>query len=114
MSFKSGPYNTRSKKRAQPWKPGQSGNPAGRPIGSRNRFSEDFYAALQQEWELRGADVLEIVRKYRPDVYVMAVASLCREVPPKEISQNEVSDEQLREVIEAYRNSQAERGVQAK
>ncbi len=92
------------KRKAQPWKPGQSGNPAGRPIGSRNEFSEEFYGALQQEWELRGTDVLEIVRKYRPDVYVMTIASLCRKVPPEEIPQNEISEEQLRELIEICRN----------
>ncbi len=104
MSFKSDPDNTGSKKKAQPWKPGQSGNPAGRPVGSRNQFSGDFYGALQQEWELRGADALRIVAKYRPDVYVMTIASLCKNVPPEENPQNAISEEQLREIIETYRN----------
>jgi hypothetical protein len=115
MPFKSVPDSTGSKKKkARPWRPGQSGNPAGRPVGSRNKWSEDFYAALLREWELRGTDVLEIVRKHRPDVFVMTIASLCRDVPPEEIPQSEVSDEQLQEIIEAYRNGQAERGEQAK
>ena len=26
-----------------PWKPGQSGNPKGRPQGSRNKLTEDFF-----------------------------------------------------------------------
>ena len=33
---------TRQKHR--PWKPGESGNPAGRPKGSRNKLSEEFIA----------------------------------------------------------------------
>ena len=33
-----------------PWKPGQSGNPKGRPQGSRNKLSEDFLADLHDAW----------------------------------------------------------------
>ncbi|MGC1591176.1 MAG: DUF5681 domain-containing protein, partial [Pseudolabrys sp.] len=29
-----------------PWKPGQSGNPKGRPQGSRNKLSEEFFRDL--------------------------------------------------------------------
>jgi uncharacterized protein DUF5681 len=40
--------------RAPPWQPGQSGNPKGRVLGSRNRMSESFLEDLRATWEKRG------------------------------------------------------------
>lgn len=44
---------------ATAWKPGQSGNPAGRPIGARARISEKLLADLATVWEAHGQSVLE-------------------------------------------------------
>ncbi|WP_439393333.1 DUF5681 domain-containing protein [Bradyrhizobium sp. PMVTL-01] len=41
--------------RAPPWQPGQSGNPKGRALGSRNRMSESFLEDLRATWEKHGA-----------------------------------------------------------
>jgi hypothetical protein len=41
------------------WKSGESGNPAGRAIGSRNKLSEAFIAAVGEAWERHGAACLE-------------------------------------------------------
>jgi Family of unknown function (DUF5681) len=48
-------------KQLQPhaWKPGQSGNPAGRPLGARARISEKLLADLADVWEASGKSVLE-------------------------------------------------------
>ena len=35
----------------RPFKPGQSGNPRGRPKGSRHKLSERFFAELCEDWE---------------------------------------------------------------
>ena len=43
----------------KPWKPGQSGNPAGRPLGARARISEKLLADLATVWETHGQAVLE-------------------------------------------------------
>ena len=59
----------------QPWKPGQSGNPAGRPKGSRNKLSEEFVAEVYADWCEHGAAAIQTVRETRPDVYVKVVAS---------------------------------------
>ena len=39
----------------EPWKPGESGNPAGRPKGSRNKLSEEFVAEIYADWCEHGA-----------------------------------------------------------
>lgn len=64
------------------FKPGQSGNPAGRPKGSRNKLGEDFIAALYEDFSKHGAAVIEAVRLEKPDAYLKVVASLM----PVEIS----------------------------
>jgi hypothetical protein len=67
---------TTDKKRDTRFKPGQSGNPAGRPKGSRNRHSENFLNAFAQDFEQHGAAVSERVRKERPQDYLKVAASL--------------------------------------
>src|SRR6476660_2340217 len=42
----------------KPWKPGQSGNPKGRPIGARQKISEQLLADLAVVWEHQGESVL--------------------------------------------------------
>ena len=70
----------------QPWKPGQSGNPAGRPKGSRNKLSEEFVAEVYADWCEHGAVALKTVRDTRPDVYVKVVASLLPRQVQAEVS----------------------------
>ncbi len=43
----------------RPWKPGESGNPAGRPIGARQKISEALLADLHAVWEEHGVSVLQ-------------------------------------------------------
>jgi hypothetical protein len=58
------------------WQPGQSGNPAGRPKGARNRVSEKLLEFLEKDFAEHGADVIEAVRMKRPHEYLKVVASL--------------------------------------
>jgi Family of unknown function (DUF5681) len=59
-----------------PWKPGQSGNPKGRPQGSRNKLSEDFLADLHESWLALGKAALVTAAWTDPVAYVRLVASL--------------------------------------
>lgn len=59
-----------------PWQPGQSGNPAGKPKGARNKLGEAFIAALQEDFEAHGIAAVQAVRADKPDQYLKVIASL--------------------------------------
>jgi hypothetical protein len=56
--------------RAPQWQPGQSGNPKGQPIGSRNKLNEKFILALHDDFAKHGPAVIAEVRETRPEVYL--------------------------------------------
>jgi hypothetical protein len=78
------------------WGPGQSGNPAGRPKGSRNRLSEDFIADLHESWQTHGKTAIERCVAEKPDVYLKIVAGLLpKDLNLKVSNLNDLTDEQL-------------------
>ena len=64
------------------WTPGQSGNSAGRPIGARGRFSQQFVEDMRASWERHGAAVMDRVAAEYPDRYLGIAAHLV----PKEVT----------------------------
>jgi len=58
------------------WTKGQSGNPKGRPKGSRDTINKAFIDDLTKDWREHGEEALQRAREERPAEYVRMVASL--------------------------------------
>lgn len=64
------------------WKPGQSGNPNGRPKGARSVLGEKFCQAVLDDFEENGVAAIVAMRSERPNEYAKMIASIL----PKELS----------------------------
>lgn len=76
------------KEAASLFKPGQSGNPKGRPPGSRNKLSEDFISCLASKFEKHGEQVVIRVMEENPTGFLKLVADLV----PKDFNLNHKGD----------------------
>ena len=83
-----GPKTDGADAQQKPWlfKPGQSGNPAGRPKGSRNKLAEDFIADAYAQWQQRGSTALETMAKTEPAKFCQMMANL---LPKETLMQDE-------------------------
>lgn len=54
------------------FQPGQSGNPAGRPAGSRNKFTKAMLNDFAEVWAEGGKDALKRLQKRKPGEFVRA------------------------------------------
>ena len=85
------------------WKPGQSGNPMGRPKGAKNKISEKFLENLYENWEKHGVDALEKAAESDPMPYVKMVASLV----PRELKQETSINISFIEALKQINQSEA-------
>lgn len=80
---------------APPFKPGQSGNPGGKPAGARNTLNTAFLNALLAEFDVSGPKAIKECAEKDPSGFVRVLAAIL----PKEMEisrpLDDVTDEQL-------------------
>src|SRR5262245_10837176 len=102
MGKKRGPKTDNTNAQQKPWlfKPGQSGNPAGRPKGSRNKLAENFLSDAYQQWEQHGSKALETMATSEPAKFCQMVASLLpREMHIKDAALEDMSTDEIRDAL---------------
>ncbi len=75
---------------------GKSGNPAGRPKGSRGKLAEAFWTDFAAAWEASGQAALESVAANDPGTFVRVAASLMpkeTEVTLRRVTAKELPDD---------------------
>jgi len=93
---------------------GESGNPAGRPAGARNRLQGDFLNALADDFREHGKAAIVIARIEKPVEYVKMIASLMpKELQITENALGDLTDEELQDIIATIRRQKAERMTDA-
>ena len=84
------------------WQPGQSGNPAGRLRGSRNKLSEEVICALLRDFREHGEKAIAKVRRTQPAAYLKILALLVPREHKVEHSNplKKLTDEELEAMVE--------------
>jgi hypothetical protein len=73
----------------KPFKPGETGNPGGKPKGARNRLQGAFLNALADDFDTHGKKAIIEAREKDPMGYVKAIAALM----PKQVEQTQPLDD---------------------
>ena len=102
------PPDVTGKQQGTRFKPGQSGNPAGRPRGSRNKLGEEILDDLIDEWRANGKKALALCASREPTQFIKVVANILpREVLSMALNVNTTVDlsamEDAKGFLEAYR-----------
>lgn len=94
-----------------PYKPGQCGNPNGRPMGSRQKLTEKFIDDLADHYEREGAKAIARVLEDNPVAYLQIICRLLPKDITLSVSQDHSSSlppDQLKRIAEAWMLSQHE------
>ena len=70
------PFALKKTRGLKPWPPGQSGNPKGRPVGSRNKLATLVFDEALASFEKRGPAAFEELANKDPARYLILMAQL--------------------------------------
>jgi hypothetical protein len=99
-----GPHGHIHEKMHPAWRPGQSGNPKGRPKSARSKLSEAFLRDANEVWQTHGKKALQAVAENHPVEYLKLYVSLLpKEDHVTESPMERLADDELAEIIEAVR-----------
>ena len=93
------------------WQPGQSGNPNGRPVGSRTAFSASFLKDLAEVWRDHGRETMVKTATDQPSIFFATCARLIgpevkltiEQTLPGNLSSSDWAD--LRELLSAIQTA---------
>jgi len=71
------PHHVTKVSKATQWKPGVSGNPAGKPPGTRHAFSQGFIRDFALVWQEEGLEAVRKVARKSPESFVAIAAKVC-------------------------------------
>lgn len=77
------------------WKPGQSGNPKGRPKGARSLLADAFLQDMLDHWKEHGKQAIDDAMKQNPAGYLSVMAKLM----PKEVKVDHDLGDQLQQFL---------------
>lgn len=83
----------------KPFKPGQSGNPKGRPKGSRSKLSEAFLGKLLEDFNAHGEEAIATLRATDPKAYLQTIAIVTAKLPVAEVSVSNTLVDQRRVMV---------------
>lgn len=92
------------------FRPGQSGNPGGLAIGTRNALNKKFLVALSEEFDKSGQEAISKVAKEDPATFIKVLAAIL----PKEMEikrpLDDMNEDELRTGIDALQRYLATSG----
>lgn len=86
------------------WKPGQSGNPKGRPQNAKQKLSDAFLADMLEAWEAKGKSAIDRVIEERPHEFIKAVGAIVpKDITVKTSALDDLSDDDIASMLTAVR-----------